>query len=497
MRITNRMMTNNMLSNINKNKQNMSKLEEQYSTGKKIQKPSDDPIVTVRALKFRTNLSEIEQYYDKNIPDAMSWMDVTEGALNTINSIVKQINTYCVQGSTDSLAATDRSSIVQKLVELKNQIYQEGNTNYAGRYVFTGYKTDSSLTFMSQSDNLQYDIKENFTGNQIQGASIVKGGYELRDLADSDVSFEDSPQMESIYRIQLSYDKLDNTVIDSIRYSKPVAGGESEDQPLFTNIKTISAYESDAYSPDPDSAHFLYETGELILGKSIYEEFRTADDIELTYRKSNFDKGDLKPEHYFDCSVKDLNRPDEPEIEYTKVKQEIRYEINYNQMLTINTEASDVISHKIGRDIDDILNSVNDVIKTEEKIQEIKKRLDDPNISGDDASRYDKMLEQLDTELVLKKEIMQAAFSRGISSSENEQNRVNIGVSDLGSRYFRLELTENRLASQKTEFKELLSKNEDVDLVNTIINFNSAYMIYNASLSASSKVVQNSLLDFL
>ncbi len=497
MRITNRMMTNNMLSNINKNKQNMSKLEEQYSTGKKIQKPSDDPIVTVRALKFRTNLAEIEQYYDKNIPDAMSWMDVTEGALNTINSIVKQINTYCVQGSTDSLTATDRSSIVQKLVELKNQIYQEGNTNYAGRYVFTGYKTDSSLTFMSHSDNLQYDIKENFTGNQIQGVSIVKGGYELRDLADSDVSFEDSPQMESIYRIQLSYDKLDNTVIDSIRYSKPVAGGESEDQPLFTNIKTISAYESDAYSPDPDSAHFLYETGELILGKSIYEEFRTADDIELTYRKSNFDKGDLKPEHYFDCSVKDLNRPDEPEIEYTKVKQEIRYEINYNQMLTINTEASDVISHKIGRDIDDILNSVNDVIKTEEKIQEIKKRLDDPNISGDDASRYDKMLEQLDTELVLKKEIMQAAFSRGISSSENEQNRVNIGVSDLGSRYFRLELTENRLASQKTEFKELLSKNEDVDLVNTIINFNSAYMIYNASLSASSKVVQNSLLDFL
>ena len=204
-------------------------------------------------------------------------------------------------GSTDSLTATNRSSIVQKLVELKNQIYQEGNTNYAGRYVFTGYKTDSSLTFMSQSDNLQYDIKENFTGNQIQGASIVKGGYELRDFDNSAISFEDSPQMESIYRIQLSYDKLDNTAIDSIRYSKPVAGGESEDQPLFTNIKTISAYESDAYSPDPDSAHFLYETGELILGKSIYEEFRTADDIELTYRKSNFDKGDLKPEHYFDC----------------------------------------------------------------------------------------------------------------------------------------------------------------------------------------------------
>ena len=59
MRITNRMMTNNMLGNINKNKLNVSRLEEQYSTGKKIQRPSEDPIVTVRALKLRTNLTEL------------------------------------------------------------------------------------------------------------------------------------------------------------------------------------------------------------------------------------------------------------------------------------------------------------------------------------------------------------------------------------------------------------------------------------------------------
>ena len=497
MRITNRMMTNNMLSNINRNKNSVSKLEEQYTTGKKVQRPSDDPIVTVRALKLRTNLAEIEQYYDKNIPDAMSWMDVTEGSLDTINSIVKEINTYCVQGSSDSLTATNRSSIVQKLVEMKSQIYHEGNTNYAGRYVFSGYKTDSPLTFMEQTNNLQYDIKENFDGNQIQMVSMVTGGYDIRDYDDPTVSFDKSPNMENIYRIQLSYDKLDNTTIDSIRYTKPVAGGESDEQPLFTNIKTISAHEADAYIPDPDTAHFIYETGELVLHKSVYEELRTADNIELSYSKSNFAKGELKPEHYFDCVMTDTKKPEEPAIVYTKAKQEIQYEINYNQRLTINTEGSDAISHKMGRDIDDILNSVNDVIQTEEKIIEIKKRIEDPNLSASDVSRYDEMLKQLDTELVLKKEVMQEAFSRGIASSAKEQDRVNVAVSDLGSRYFRLELTENRLSSQKTDFKELLSKNEDADMVDTIINFNAAYMIYNASLSASSKVVQNSLLDFI
>ncbi len=231
--------------------------------------------------------------------------------------------------------------------------------------------------------------------------------------------------------------------------------------------------------------------------ESIYEELRTADNIELSYRKTNFDKGELKPEHYFNCVLKDNSKPEQPEIQYTKEKQEIQYEINYNQKLTINTEGSDAISHKIGRDIDDILKSVDDVIQVEGKITEVKKRLEDKNLTDDEILRYEKMLDQFDKELDLKKEVMQTTFARGITSSNKEQDRVNVAVADLGSRQFRLRLTENRLSSQKVDFKELMSKNEDVDIVDTIINFNAAQMIYNSSLSAASKVVQNSLLDFI
>jgi flagellar hook-associated protein 3 FlgL len=125
------MMTNNMMSNINKNKNLLSKLDEQYSTGKKIQRPSEDPIIAVRALKLRTNLSELNQYYEKNIPDARSWMSVTEEAMKNMNEILTKINSSCVQGATDSLTASDRSSIVETLEEMKKQIYQEGNANYA------------------------------------------------------------------------------------------------------------------------------------------------------------------------------------------------------------------------------------------------------------------------------------------------------------------------------------------------------------------------------
>ena len=81
MRITNKMMTNNMLYNINRNRTNLSSLESQYSSGKKISRPSDNPMIAVRSLKLRTNLTELNQYFEKNIPDAKSWMNVTESAL--------------------------------------------------------------------------------------------------------------------------------------------------------------------------------------------------------------------------------------------------------------------------------------------------------------------------------------------------------------------------------------------------------------------------------
>ena len=141
-------------------------------------------------------------------------------------------------------------------------------------------------------------------------------------------------------------------------------------------------------------------------------------------------------------------------------------------MLTVNTQASDAISHKISRVIEDIYASVDDVTRVEESIKIVESRLENTELSGDVRQRYERMLGQFETELVLKKEIMQKAFSKGISITHSEQDRVNAAVSDLGSRYVRLRLTENRLGSQKTDMEELLSICEDADMVDTIVRFN-------------------------
>ncbi len=499
MRITNKMMTNNMLSNINKNKNSLNTLDEQYSTGKKIQRPSDDPIVAVRALKLRTNLSELNQYFEKNIPDAKSWMDITETALKNINSAITQMYPMCVQGANDSLTADNRNSIAQSLSEFKQQIYQEGDTNYAGRYVFTGYKTDTSLIFknnITAADKINYNITETFTGADIEAISKVTGENQLSqyDPANPAGTTINTPSINNTHRIRLSYDNLVPLAADGELTYTDASGTTTT-----ITITNVSATNSKAYSPDPGKVNFIPETGELILSDDVYNKIRIADNIEVSYDKAEFKKGDLRPEHYFKCTKTDSGVTPKKVTDYTidSEGQKIQYEVNFSQKLTINTEGKDAIKHSIGRTIDEIQAAIRDVNTTEAKKAEVEKLLKDPTIKPDQTAVLEDMLEKLDTEFVLKTKVMQEAFDKGMKESKSYEETVNIAKADLGSRYVRLEMTEDRLSSQQTDFTDLMSNNEDVNLVDTIIKFTSVQGIYNASLSAAARIVQNTLLNFL
>lgn len=506
MRITNKMMTNNMMSNINKNKNSLNNLDNQYTSGKRIQRPSDDPIITVRALKLRSSLSELNQYLDKNIPDALSWMDVSEGALKNINSILTSINTYCNQGSNDPLSVSDRNTITENLEQLKDQIYKECNANYAGRYVFSGYKTNSSVTFETVSQDVKYHINEAFSGNDIEQFSKVVGGYTTDDYdssaPDADAYAKAPRLLENLYRLRLSYSDVDDVDITSadITYAeKNAVTGETETHTideLGVTIRNSNSVEDDAYTVADDEIVFLKDTGELVMGANVYEKLRlqNADGIKVAYQKTNFSVGDCKPEHFFDC--KTVNEYGEEKV-YTRENQDIYYEVNFSQTMKVNTQISTVMGTDIARDIDEILDTVKSVQDVEKQIENTDKLLSNVDITVEQKEALEALKAQLNTELVLKTKIMTNAFEGGIGKSEKYQSDLNIAIADLGSRYARLELTQSRLETEKIDSTELLSNNEDADLVDTFINLTSANNIYNASLSSVSKIMSTSLIDFI
>jgi flagellar hook-associated protein 3 FlgL len=280
----------------------------------------------------------------------------------------------------------------------------------------------------------------------------------------------------------------------SIKFSYTTKEGIAVTNPM---IVTKSVLDDGAYEPAAGTINFIPETGELILSNDMYETLRTATDIKAEYVKDEFDINDLRPEHYFNCTVTDTADPAKEPVTYTKEDQPIQYEVNFNQKLTINTQGSEAFTTGICRMIDEIINAVNDVKAVEDSMAEVDKMLEDPSISNAQRAKLEEIKEQLKSEFTLKTAVMTEAFQRGITTTEKEQEVLNVATADLGGRYKRLQLTESRLSDQQVDFEELLSQNEDADLVDTIIKYSAAETVYNSSLSAASKLVQTSLLDFL
>lgn len=508
MRITNKMMTTNMLANINRNKQNMSTLGDQYATGQKIQRPSEDPVIAVRALKYDTNLTELNQYYEKNIPDAKSWMDVTESALNDINQMLTSMHTYCTQGANDTLTVSDRNAIVETLTQYRSQIYQLGNSDYAGRYVFTGFRTDTSLIFPEDTPNLEYEITEPFEFTDVKQVSYVFGAMLYEEGKSSADYLSENTSLESAYRLRLSYDALDGSDV-VIKYRTAEMSDEDEDLemtfPLFSGEDENKKYEVDG------DGHFLAETGEVVLSAEQYETLRSAVSCTATYSKTGFKKDDLRPEHYFDCTRYELEEQDEGVMvrkesedgeqfftKYTNPESQIiNYEVNFSQKFQVNTLAKDAVTTTIGREIDEILNTIKHVEAIEAKMADINTKLSDVTISDEEKEALTSLSSQMDNEYTLWQKVLQEKFANGLTTTTNVQADVNVAVADLGSRYKRLELTEERLSSQQVDFEEMINDNSSIDLETAIINYSQAQVTYNASLQAASKVVKNTLLDFL
>ena len=180
MRITNNMLINNMLSNLNTNLTRMNRYQNQLATGKKITLPSDDPIVASRALKLRTDVAEIEQY-QRNVDDADSWMEITETTLAQMGQVMHRVRELAVQGSNGTTTPEDLDKSRQEVEQLKIQMTHLANTTYAGRYIFSGYKTDKPLmdengVFLidiANSEQINYeigigdDIHINVTGSDL------------------------------------------------------------------------------------------------------------------------------------------------------------------------------------------------------------------------------------------------------------------------------------------------------------------------------------------
>ncbi len=653
MRVTNSMIVKRTKSNINSNRTKIDYTNNQMSTQKKITKPSDNPIIAIRSLRLRSTLSTITQYYENNIPDAESWMDCTATALTNMKDMLDDAYSRVVYGATDELEAEDRETILKALQSLQQQIYCEGNADYARRTVFTGYRTNQNLTFTSNKEakDEHYKITERFDYQDIDKKSYYANQFD--DTSDAAVTkmptdaagtqLNDVPVFseKELNRLRLAYDKITaggknqentltisytdenkmkhelllssdqsqigsqgctfttgeismpgtppttapglnitppegyfavytnggvNTVIESsgvipasdngkysvtlykktdwvyntttgtVERNPSLPASQKQEQPITTEpviyhaavvanppateakpayltaefngqeikyaVSNTTDLRKNNYDVKDDEIIFDQENGELIFTgemAKVFDEKRVSFTFE--YDKKGFEEGELRPENYFDCTRYMTERDD---IVYENFDekgnwktQAIYYNIAGGQQMQINTEAREVFSSDIRRDIDELIDVVSMAMTAQTTVDEIKKKIESGNYSGTELENLNKWYDAAKKQLDYANQNMHDTYSGYISRFQGYLDTVNLEITDLGGRGERVEMTKSRMSVQQSTFKELKSINEDMDLSDLVINYTAASVAYQAALQAAAKIGKMTLLDFI
>ncbi|TCZ76842.1 flagellar hook-associated protein FlgL [Paenibacillus albiflavus] len=228
LRVTQGMLHSQMLRNINNNVGRLDKYQEMQSTGRKINKPSDDAVGITYALRYRSEISMNEQY-QKNLDMAKSLVEHSDTTLGQIGDVLLRVKELTVQGVNGTNLGSPMKAIATELEQLYQQMVSLGNDQLNGRYIFNGQFTDKLpypdgvLPQDAQSDpqliNYKFaagvTIPINITGNEVFGPPVGSAGDQgdnmfavIKGLADAFNSDDTATASSLLVKLEQRFQKV-------------------------------------------------------------------------------------------------------------------------------------------------------------------------------------------------------------------------------------------------------------------------------------------------
>lgn len=177
MRVTAAMVRSRILHNMSTTLDKLQFAQTQLATGKRVLKPSDDPVATARALNLRTVLRDNNQF-KQNIDDASGWMTGTEAAVNDMLELLTELKEAAVSGSNDTKGESERAAIAEQVEHLLESFIDMANTRYGDRYVFAGTHTLTrpySATYSADAEGFAFVDDEwlDLDRTRLESGSVV------------------------------------------------------------------------------------------------------------------------------------------------------------------------------------------------------------------------------------------------------------------------------------------------------------------------------------
>lgn len=446
MRITNSMISSRMMLNMNNNLRRMDKINNDLSSGVKIHKPSDDPILVARSLKLHTDLAENNQF-KRNIDDAYSVLDKTEISLKELNDVLLRVRDLTTQASNGVLTPDDSKNIQAEVKQLKEQIVKISNDTYVGRHIFSGYRTDEPYLNSDGSNNDKVNL----------GKSIETKNLNLSD-------------------------KNINIIAPQNTFEIDITGLVNSDGTKYTGKCTVTlppkVYDGST-NKISDLAKDLQDNIKLALGSS-------GDPILAAYKD--------------DFQVKVDEESNQLVITNPKVKDSQKFAVksisgglNLKDIGLENTNVcknTEVIEYQIGVSATLPINVTGDQI--------FGPVIDSPDKDGKKDGIPDKTLMDTINDLIKN---LESGDTANIAAKLDELDAHRDNISEIrgavGARMNTVEAVSDRIDDMKLNFSKLLSETEDTDMAEAYMQMNIYESVYKSSLSVGARIIQPSLIDFL
>ncbi len=139
-RITEGMMSRRLLADLQHTNARVADAHEQVATGKRLTRPSVDPMAAMRAVRLRAEAAEADQH-GRNVDGAHAWLDVTDQALSSVNDAIHRARELVVQAGNGIHPLVDREAVALEIDQLIGLVKQAANARYGDAYVFAGQQT--------------------------------------------------------------------------------------------------------------------------------------------------------------------------------------------------------------------------------------------------------------------------------------------------------------------------------------------------------------------
>lgn len=525
MRITNNMLMRDMMWNVNRNLNTMSKSNKQLQTGNRVFRPSDDPVGITQILKYRTDLRVIAQYKN-SIEAAGGHMDVTESALQSIKEMVHRIEDLSVKAANGVLSKSDSEKVAEEVEQIKAEILVAGNSTNGGKYIFSGLETDKKLFNKDGSYNVAMTTErvanKKAMEHEIAIGEVMKTGTHPVDIFG--VVDEENPLSPLIPagHVKAAEGTRAEVNMNIAEIDRDFSGGTIEitvDGQTYT--ADTSLLDRDYTRPMTKERLInvigLSETGTTRLEDVANIFFDTNDRLVIRHKKQGTTStisASISSAHITDVQTTGAGTDNVPAVysgagnltdaqvaaeqgthgmHFARGRKSTVLNIDFSTINTVS-ELGDLIQNHLDTEYPPA--GTMTVTATDGSPLQI-------SVSGGELSvdtirgTKSQMIEDLNDLITKMKAGDHEGVNKMIDIVRGHNDKVLSALGEVGAKTNRLKFIKERNKDSTLSVTEMMTKIENIDYAEAIIRFKSMENVYRASLSVGSKVVQPSLLDFI